>query len=311
MTVKRCMFVAALLMLPFASGCGGGKSNDRGAGGGISIQQLYTQAMADNNPPTRARKLVRVGEQQFRAGDMSGADTSYREAAKAIDEIKDPYLRASAETVLAGAYARSSGQTDAERLLKSAAALVANAESADNKVELLSNIAGVYAVNLRQPGNASAKLQDAEKLAGDIVAPSDRLTALAAIIRGYAKAKKTADVDRLVETAGELADGIQDPAKKADALSAFGRALVDADRKKQGVSRLAAAAEAANKIDVTYGKVYALASIAEQYAHAGDAAKARALLSECEELSKNISEIDLRADAQEKVRQVAASLKKS
>lgn len=312
MMVKQFTFVAIAMCFVAIAGCGGGKSGGNApAGGGISIQEQYKRALADQNPATRVSALVRVADQQQQAGDSSGAQNSYREALKSVGEIKDLYQRVGAETLLASAYARTGNKAEAVKLLKNSLALTEKIEDTSNRVESLAGIGGVYAGDLKQSGDGTSKLKDAEALADGISEPRDRMSALAAIIGGYHKAGKTADVDRLVGKAGEVAGGITDIRQKSDALTEFGRVLVASGRKEDGIAQLDAAAAAAKQISDAYSKAYALANVAEKYALSGDSAKARALLSEADEIAKGITVVDQKADVQELLKRTSASLKKN
>ncbi len=309
---QRGTIVAALVMtLAAATGCSGGKSSGSANHSGASLQQQHVRATADTNPQSRADALTRIGYQQHRAGDNSGADTSLHEASKAAAEIEDPYRRATAEALLASAYARCSNKSEAAKTLKKAAAMVEKIPSTENKIDALSRIAAAYGADLQEPGNAMAKLQEAEKLADSVTDINDRLIGIAAIIRGYQKANKTADVNRLIGKAGELSEGIDDARQKAEALITFGRALVDANRKDEAISQLQAAATAASQITRLDGKVHAMTMVAEQYAYVGDLQKARTLLAEADAVAKSIPQVDLRKIAQDRVRQLSTSLTSS
>jgi hypothetical protein len=306
MTKTRGILLAAMFAMLTAVGCGGKKNGNTGSSeGGVSLQQQYTQAVADGNPQSRANALARIGYNQHKAGDASGALTSFREAGKAIAEIENPFQRATSEALLASAYARSSGKSEAGKLLKSASANAEKVPSAENKIEAQCRIAIVYAVDLQEPGNATTKLQNAEKLADVIDNMNDRLSALGAIIRGYHKANKSADAERLIGKADELSAGIGEGRQKAEALVTISRVMVETNRKDEGLAKLNAATELAKQIPDAYGKVYVMTTLAEQYALAGDAGKSRSLLAEATTLTKSIPEADLRQEIQDRIRRIS------
>jgi hypothetical protein len=304
--------IGMAIVLAAIAGCGDKKSSENTPSvSGPSLHEQYLRAVADKNPPSRADSLARIGYQQYKAGDASGADTSFREAAKAASEIDDPYRRATAEALLASACARSNNKAEASKLLKSATATTEKIAAVENQIDALSRVAAVFGGDLQESGNATAKLKEAEKLTDKVADPNDRLTALAAIIRAYHKSGKTADVDRLLGQASEFAAGISEPKQKADGLVTVSRAQVDCGHKEEGIAQLAAAADVAKQIDTPYSKAYALTTIAENYLHAGDSAAARGLIAEAEGLAKTIPETDLRQQTQERLRGISMSLTNS
>jgi hypothetical protein len=146
----------------------------------------------------------------------------------------------------------------------------------------------VFAVDLKEPGNAGSKLSDAEKLADGIADPKARLNALAPLLYGYRKANKTGDVERLIGKAGELAAGISDPKQKISSIRAFARKLIEADCKEEAFAQLQIAADVARKIEGPYDQAYALTDVAEQYAYAGEKGKMEELLKEVDVLATKI-----------------------
>jgi hypothetical protein len=284
---KVCMGLAAAVLAAAMVGCGGEK-NGGDSEGGASLQERFTKAMADTSPDSKAEALIEIGQLQFRAGDSSGATTSFREATTAAKAIGDAKRRADTEAKLASAFAKTNNKIEAGKLLKSAATVSEKITVVQERIESLSDIAEVYAVDIQELGNAGSKLKDAEKLADGITEPVERLQAFAPIMYGYRKANKTADIDRIAGKAAELTAGITEPRQKVTAIKTFARALIEANSKEDAFNQLAAAADIARKVEGNYERAYALTDVAEQYAFGGNAEKMEELLKEVDKLADGI-----------------------
>jgi hypothetical protein len=305
MIFKQCSMLAIVVLAAAMAGCNGDDEKGGGSesGGGASLHERFTKAMADTSLESKADALIEIGQLQIRAGDGTGAMTSFREATIAAKGIEDPQHRAEAEAKLASAFAKANNKIEAGKLIKSAVAANEKIPTVQERIESLSAIAAVYAVDIGEPGNAGSKLKDAEKLADGVTDPGARLRAIAPIIHGYRKANKTADIERLIGKAGELTTAITDPQQKVSAIKSFARALFEANSKEEAMSQLAAAIVVAKTIEGNYDRAYALTDIAEQYSFGGDKDKMEELLKEVDELSKSI-EGDPRLQTRDRARRL-------
>lgn len=285
-------------------GCG-----DRTATTGNSLGERYSAAMREPKAETRATTLISLAADQSQAGDTAGASTSLAEAAKAAGDVRPLETQARLLVRVASAYARGGESAPAKKTLAKAEQAALKVEEPAAKADALARVASAYARSLKQTTKAIAVLEETQKAAGGIEDGQSRVAAYCSIARVFSSLGKQAEVNRAMAFATEIAKSLDTPKRQSDSLAAVAAEYAAMNETKKSIAMLDAALDRVPGVEDDYVKVFALATIAEQYGKAGQRAKANELLGAAEQLAERIRDRGLKQEAAGRVRTARAELK--
>jgi len=284
------------------TGCGGDSTE------GPSLSALHRSAMKETDPGLRAKKLVGVALQQSKAGDSAGCETSLAQAIQAASEIKEPAGKAAALNSVADAMARSGNTTDAKKQLRAARSAADEVEELTARIPLLARCAEIMAQRIEDTDGALDILKEAEKFAGQIEDPADKVTAQLRIVSGFQNAKGTGDVERLGAVAVEGARGLTDPRKKADGLADAGGVMHRAGLAEQATTLFAEAESAIESIEAANSRGYALVNLANRRIAAGAKDEAAKTINAANATAEKVTDPVFREELTKKIREVQQKL---
>lgn len=303
----RARPLANLLVALFGStllGCGSSKPE-----GGANFTQQIEQAQQESTPEARARKLAKIGNSQFKTGDLGGAQQTLTLAEQACAEVKDPADKASVLSLLATAQARAGNQLKARDALSAAREATGKIENQEHKAAALTKIGSVTGVELKILDSAKEDLHAATALA-DQVDPEGKVLLLISISQAYAKLNSKADSDAALAAALVAASEIEDPFKASEAIADVGVIQASRGHTESAKTSFDMALERARIVPKLYSKVFALTVIAEKLTAAGDKEQAATVLDEAEPMLKQITEVDLQGQIEDKIGKTRALLPK-
>ncbi len=280
------------------TGCGGSKTP-----GGTSLAAQIEAAQRDPDPQSRARALITLGYQQYKAQDTMGARDTYRLAHRAANEIKIPGIRAIELAKLAEGYARMDNPGDARDVVREAKSVVASVSEPFLQVTAYSALAKAMGIAQDQ-GEAAALLRDAEAVVDrqpqtdDPIELQQRVDALISIAEGYYGLDRKDNAAALFDRIRQLAEAMPLPRSQANALASLGAAQNRLGA-PEGQANLDAAVEAAHQIEDVNSQAHALAEIAVKLP---SREQTNALLDEANKLAEQVPDAGLRNEVQEKIR---------
>ena len=267
---------------------------------GVSLQDRYNQAQAIGNAGTRANQLIDVARDFYAAGDSAGGQKALDEAFEAAGEAEKPLDKAQAYNGVAAAEAEFGRQAKAEDALKEARRAASIIEDAGLKVEQLAAIAVTYGTKLDDPSKASAYLDSAKEAAEGIADPAIRAEAIVDLAGSHHDLGQAKEAAAMLATATEAAKQIEDPNKQAAAIGE-----VAAKATEMGAANAEElfdeAISVAESIDDAAEKANRLADLALEMHQAGDKAGAQALIKKATAASEQITEQAFKSEVQGKI----------
>lgn len=302
-----CRMVAALAvlsLLSLTSGCG----SDSGGGGGkaLTFDEQVRRAKEIASPGERAQELVRIGEEQVKAGDTFNARNTLRDAHDAAKDVDDVQERASlfarCARVQFDAGKRSDGRKSMEEAIKAAKEL----EKPEAKATQLANIA-VLQSKANENADASKTIAQAEGLIPEIENADGKKTCQLAIARSYHEMKKSGEAERLVQAALETAKAMEDAAKRVQAVAdvaeiqkLIGQDDAAAETFQHAVSMVEEISRDDDN-DTFYARSYALAEIGEKMYLSGFKKESKKALNEAEKAAGKVKDGSLKKDVDRRI----------
>ena len=142
--------IAWTLLLALLAGCGKSRSSSGG-----SLTSQYRNALKIPNADRRARKLLKIANDQHKGKDSAGAKQSLKDATEACQEVSDPIRRSSVFTQLADTQAQIGNRREARDALKVASEAAAKIEGAEDRARALCRIATVLGRRLEKTAEAT------------------------------------------------------------------------------------------------------------------------------------------------------------
>lgn len=284
------------------AGCGGGSTE------GPSLAAQHQAAKKEVDPNLRAKKLVAVALQQLKAGDSAGSDASLAEAMQAASEMKEPAAKAGTLNSVADAIGRSGNLADAKKQLRAARGAADEVEDLPTRIPLLARSAEILAQRLEDAAGAMDILKEAEKLAGQIEDPADKVAAQLRVVGGFYVAKGTGDVERLGAVAVEGARALTEPRKKSEALADAGGVMRRAGQVAEAATLFGESESAAETIEDANSRGYALVHVATRRLTAGDKDDAAKTIKAAELTAEKVTDRAMREELTKKVREVQNKL---
>lgn len=306
-----CRGVALVLacgvsMLP---GCGGGDKE------GSSFNQQVADAKGISNAKVRARELTKIGLQLHGNKDAAGAETAFIAAREACGEISDAIDQAEELAVLAQAYARTGQKSAAGGIIAEAERIVSGATpSSPLKYQTKATVWNYLGRAQQAVGNTDAAVSAVKRAA----AVAEELTPAAvpdAVQLGRGKAEILSSAAGTFFTVGDKPQGEQTLGQALQAARAIAEtktqaavlAGIAAVQHKQdaaaAVPLFEEAATAARAVSDEYERVFALAEVAVAMRKAGLGDQAGKLLNDAEAIADKMQKLDLRKQAQDRVRE--------
>jgi len=286
-----------LVALLLFAGCGsnGDKKN------GLSLDDKYREALKEENPQIRAKKLITIAGKQQEAGTKSAAKQSLKDALKAAGEIEAARDRAALLNSIAYAQGKAGLIGDAKDTLKATGKAIEEIEDAASKIRETARRAVPYHVHLKDAEMAKAQMDSAEQLAETIENPAIKVESLLDVAYNYNRMQLADDVGRLVDKAVEAAKTVEDPRARCDAVVAVARKLITMKKKDKATTFLEEAVKLTDAIEEPVTKGHAMAEIAKEMGRAGDAAGARKLLDKAEGVAVKIDDVGLKKQLNKKI----------
>jgi tetratricopeptide (TPR) repeat protein len=192
----------AVALLLVVGGCGKGGNKPAGK----SLIDQFNDAKKIADPQDRAEKLISIAKKQIEAKDSRSAETSLKEASRAIEAYQGTAeVQAKLYLALGAAYQRADSKKEAAAALDAAAQAIPRIESVATQTDNLAALAGQRAA-IGEEDAARENLKEAEKLLAKVEMPLDKIDIMAAIMRAYATLKSQAELDRLLAAGQKLAD---------------------------------------------------------------------------------------------------------
>ncbi|MFT5526927.1 MAG: tetratricopeptide (TPR) repeat protein [Pirellulaceae bacterium] len=294
-------FVVIALTLTVVVGCGGKK------GGGQSLTAQYEKAMKLGSPDAKSKQLLKIGEQQAKAGDSGGANKSFIAAGSAAEEITLPRLRAEILSEVAKAEGQRGKGLRAEEMLKKARDAYNAIEAVHDRIPAIANCAEVFALHLDSAAKGKGELLEAEDLIASITEPQLKIQAAGRIAAAYFTINREKDGVRVLDSTTASAEAIADARQKADALLQIASILAEAKQTDKGKEILASAITAIGTIEDVQSKAFALTNLAESQLAFGEKTAARASLDEASTLAEKV-EASLRGDLTDRIERVKGKI---
>lgn len=298
--------IAGLLTLSLAAvlcaGCGSSQPSTATSGGGSGGPSLYDkieQARQEPNAESRARKLIVLADQQRRALDRTGANTTFSHAADAAKEVTDPVAKVGVLSFLAKGYARAENKSAAERAAKEAAQVAGTIEAPETKATALTTVASALAAAGDKSG-ATTALGEAEKLADSLQDPEGRTIVLCDITEVFHQIEYQVDFERLNTKALETAEGIEDLRKRSDAIAAVAE-MQKRIELPQADQTFELALATARQVEDPTSQAFALTDIADKLLAVKQRDKALAVLQEAEKLADKLQSGSLKTELMDKI----------
>ncbi len=302
--VSRLQTVGMLLLLVASAGCGssqpsGGTTGGSATGNGKSLYDQIQSARAEPSADRRARRLISLGDQQRKALDRTGANTTLGHAADAVKEVTDPVVKVDVLAYLAKGYARADNRTAAKRAANEAAEVAREIEAPETQATALTTAAsGLAAAGETTP--ATTALADAEKLADELGDVEGQTFVLCEIAKGYHQLEYQVDFDRINAKALEVAQAAEDVRKRSDATATVAAMQKQLDL-KQADETFDLSLVSAREVEDPMSQAFALTDIADKLLAVKQRTKAMALLQEAEALADKMKSGSLKTELMSKI----------
>jgi hypothetical protein len=272
-----------------------------------SFREQIAEAKKEPDAELRAKRLIKIGYQQWKAKDEAGAEETLRIAWEDCDSIADPAAKAGALSLMAEANSRLGDGSAARRAIAEAKQAAAKVEPAESKAQTLARVA--RAQGDADDPDAVGTLRSAEELVAKVDDLQGKTLALCAVANAYRSIQKPAECDRVLAAALNGAKSSAD-ARKRSLAQAEVAAAQSAFDEATAAKTFDLALESAGKIDQPYSRVYALGDIAERLSAAGFRAKAHELLNQAEQAAAKVPQADLQMQALQRTRSLMGKLPK-
>ena len=310
----RCLITGVSVgsLLFVLGGCKNGSSGPDGEP--VSFRDQVAAAQKETIPDVRAKKLIKIGYQQGKAQDQSGANETLAIATKACQEIEDAASRAGAYALLAEAQAKLENRSDGQNALELAQEASDQIDHLETKARTLTRLARAQAA-LEDHQGADTTLKLAEQLAGQLKAGEKvdvygQVLVLAEVAKTYHKIGNLAGADRVLGSALELSGSLEDGRTRCEAITEIAATQTELGKAEAAAETLDTALEIAGQIEAPYGKANALADVAEKLSEAGLHAKTHKVLEEADLVAHKIPEPDIQGQTVERVRILMGTLPK-
>jgi tetratricopeptide (TPR) repeat protein len=295
--------LSIVLVLPAAAGCPNG-----GSSGGKSLNQQYSDALKISAADARARELVRIADQQFQAGDRSGAERSLRDAEEAAKSLSDPAGQAGALVTVAGGKARTGNAAGARRTLGEVGKMLEKIANFEQRVLVQSRMGSVYGRELGDKNAAQGELSQAEAGIARLQDVTGQILAVAAIAQSYHAAELADDAQRVIGTGLEIARAADRPRQRSDSITRLATAQARMNNTEAAAALFDEALATARSIPDDLSRAHALIEIATAHSQAGQKAKAAELFKEAEDVSEKIADQGLKREVLDKIQAGRAKL---
>lgn len=208
-------------------------------------------------------------------------------------------------SLLATAQARAGNQLKAREALTSARESAGKIENPELQAAALTKIGSVTGAELKILDSAKADLEAASALASKIE-PEGKVPLLISISEAYAKLSSKAEADSALTAVLAAAGEIGDPFKASEAIADVAAIQAARGQTAAATESFDLALEQARMVPKLFSKVFALTVIAEKLIVAGKD-KAVAVLDEAEPMLKQITEVDLQGQAEDKIGKARAA----
>jgi len=295
-------FLVGILSLSLI-GCGGSSDS---SGSKLSAKQRAQQALKDPVPESRAKALVRIGYEQSKAKDDYGSEETLRLASKATAEIPDPAIRASVWSMLADAHQRIGNRAEARTAVQAALTAAEEVDNIESKANALARAGRTQALTGDSSG-AMKTLAEAERLAGELGDAYGEVLVLGATAASYHKIGKPQQADRVLATALQRGETIEDDLQRCQAISEVAARQHDLEI-PTARETFDLAVKTAREIEKDHAKAHALADLAEKLSKAGYHRQTHEILEEADQAANKIPEPDLQRQTVERVRTLMGTL---
>jgi len=287
---RLAMFAGCVFVLAVVSGCPGGGGGTPGPSG-PSLMDQYNSAKQTEDPEDRADQFVVIGLKFLDVKDPSTAEMSFKEASRAIEDIrKKPQAQARLYLALADGYQRSGSKSKASTALDGATEAIEMIDVDVTKANQLAALGALRAATGDQDAGLAAA-QQAEKLLEKINSPLDKIDVLAGVLRAYGALNNQAELDRVVAAANKLAEAQDRASDKARVLMRVAMAQSSIGQKEAAVATLNKAADVGRDIkDNALMKAHVLFDAAETANTIGQRDLCRTLLGEADDAAKKTPE---------------------
>jgi tetratricopeptide (TPR) repeat protein len=304
-TNRACAVVAVLISFIAAgglAGCGDGGKKTKPKG---NITKLENEIKKIEDPEQKARKFVELAALKQKAADNAGSVSALSSAADMADQIEDAKGKANVLNLVADAQARHDLASEAKGLLKKVQSALEKIEEPGAKLPILSKMAATYAL-IGNKDAAAAHLKTCEELAAGIEVLEVKISSLLDVAVAYDKIESTADSQRLVDQAFELARAAEDKRKQSDALSEIGGKLASMKKSDAAKAAFDEAEKTSEEIEAPESRAYALVTLAEKQIGAGLKSAAADTLKKALKVGDKISDASVSGPLTEKIAQLQA-----
>ncbi|MBN2581245.1 MAG: hypothetical protein JXB10_19850 [Pirellulales bacterium] len=302
--LRACFSCSVLLTV--LGGCNGRSDS----GGPLSFAARIQKAEKQKDPHLRARQLLRIVDDQFRARDVFGAEDTLQLARLACRKIPEPVTQAHVFALLIEADALLDNKTAARRDFEAAGKALESIEEKGSKARALARLGQAQGVIKDDAGQAVATVRRAEKLAAELTDPLARGLTLIAAAEAFGKLGKTAEADRVIAQILQTAQAVPKGRSRVQLLAQTALLQHVLKRKDAAKKTFELAVETAEKLENLHQKANALADIAVEFSKTGDAKRTRQLLDQAENAAAKIPERDLQQQTLFRVRTLMSKLPK-
>jgi tetratricopeptide (TPR) repeat protein len=263
---------------------------------GKSLAQQYQDALKLPDAVERSRRLTGIAEKQQQAADLLSASQSLAAAKEAAHAVADPGSRAAALIRLSGYYVRlEQSASQAQTVLNDARQAIGQVRDVDAKVPLLADLAAARGQHLKDADGAANDLKSAEEAAATIELPLTKTRSLTRIAVAYGKLELANEAERVLAAALDYARSQPDPRQKCDCLAEVAAARAAMKQSDQAMKLLDEARESAGAIAADDSRAYALINLAQKAKSGGRKQTARDLLSQAEDIARNLNDNSIRS----------------
>ena len=274
----------------------------------LSLEQKIAKAQKAKEPDVRAKKLIQIAEDRFRARDLRGAESTMTLALRACGAVEDQADRAEVFAKLAEAQVEL-GTSDGRRAVESALEAVRRIEDPATKSRLLAKVGRTRGL-VGDVDGAARTLSEAAGEARQLEDLAVKTLVLGRVATGYQKIGRQTEADRVIEEALGSASSIEDHQKRCEAITLLAADQHATEEAETALTSFNLAVEAAEKIENPYSHAYALTDVAEALAKAGHYDKTKELLNKAERIAEGISMTDEKERVTKRIKEVAGLKRK-
>jgi hypothetical protein len=296
MMLRTLLSVGCLLGIAAVVGCGGA-----GGSGGPSLASQYQEAMTIPDPTARVTQLLSIADQQDKAGDLLGTQTTLGSAAAAAKSIEDPSSRGFALNRVVATTAQIDSVTKAKDLLKEVRKAAEAITDPEAKVPVLARMAYNYGRYIDAMDTAQLYLKQCEEVAATIPRPEGQVAAMLDITLIHHGLENTDKANAVMDSTLDLARELEDVRKRADSLADAAALLFRMDQQETAEQVFAQSQQAAESLEDNLSKGFALLHLSTKLGEAGYRVEAQDVSQAAEDVADQVGDQSMRQPLVDKI----------